>query len=82
MQVCVASQALRAPVAGISHKKVPRARATAAARHLTVATAHPASEADHDCSRRTALIAGVSGAALLAAPQCARISPPGSCDWE
>lgn len=81
MQACVASQAPRAPAAGISHGRAPRARATAAARRSTVATAHSGSELENEYSRRKALIVGVSGAALLAAPQCAHLSPRDGPEW-
>ncbi len=74
MHVCATLQAPRAPLAGFSPGGPPRPRATPAARRLTVATAHPASRDDENCCRRNALIAGLSGVALLAAPQCAHLS--------
>ena len=81
MHGCVAVQAPRAPVSGINQGGAPRLKATAAARRVTVATALPGSEAHHSYSRREALITGVSGAALLAAPQCRHISSSELLDW-
>ena len=75
MQACAVLQAPRASVVGISNGKAPRGRATTAVRRSTVATAHPAPADDQSFTRRTTLITGLSGAALLAAPQCAHISP-------